>query len=96
LTIKSISNTNFVRCVSCAAFPPAAQTQATLGKLAILVVNIARQIFNFQRSDTFPICSMSLKKTPKISFPALEKTRKRSPSVSSLPARMAGRYGGPG
>ena len=69
LTIKSISNTKFyprtrtfrpVRaCIRChssyALLPLRRQDSPPSGSLQILVVSIARQIFNFQRSDFFEI-----------------------------------------
>ena len=63
LTIKSISNTKhsmsfFLRCF------PSGGRNTTSGKLQILVVSIARQIFDCQRSDFFGTAGP---KTPKIS-----------------------------
>jgi hypothetical protein len=86
LTIKSISNTKFtahngpfglcaqyIRChSSCAASPPAGRQTPTLGKLQILIVSIARQIFDFQRSDFFGTAGP---KTPKINIPRDEHFR---------------------
>jgi len=80
LTIKSISNTKFpahhrpfglctpvfdvillTRCF------PSGGRNTTIGKLQILVVSIARQIFDCQRSDFFGTAGP---KTPKIRVPA--------------------------
>jgi hypothetical protein len=53
-----------------------------LGSLQILVVSIARQIFNFQRSDFFEILHFTAtSKTPKIN---VSDRQKQSPSVSSV------------
>ena len=54
LTIKSISNTKYsTNHSSYALLPLRQQDSLPLGSLQILVVSIARQIFNFQRSDFF-------------------------------------------
>ena len=77
LTIKSISNTKYSDVhSSCAASPPAAQTTTTFGKLQILVVSIARQIFDCQRSDFF---GTAVRRRRKSAF-----RLGRSPSVSSV------------
>ena len=82
LTIKSISNTKysmsfFIRAAPHPTETCVVQTTPSLGSLQILVVSIARQIFDFQRSDFFD-CS----KTPKIIFPS-SLTEEQLPSVSS-------------
>jgi len=56
LTIKSISNTKYSMSILLALLPlRPADNRQPLGSLQILVVSIARQIFNFQRSDFFEI-----------------------------------------
>ena len=82
LTIKSISNTKysmsfFIRAAPHPTETCVVRTTPSLGSLQILVVSIARQIFDFQRSDFF-----GCPKTPKIRFPC-QKTQEISPSVSS-------------
>jgi len=72
LTIKSISNTKFQALrlsasrpysismsILCCACPPSAGIQHRLPESAILVVSIARQIFNFQRSKSFQPSAVS-------------------------------------
>ena len=51
LTIKSISNTKCPMDILCCAVCPPADRLPAFGRLALLVVNNARQIFNCQRSD---------------------------------------------
>ena len=67
LTIKSISNTKYSMSFFLRCFPSGNQTQSPLGSLQILVVSIARQIFDCQRSDFFGTAGP---KTPKIRVPA--------------------------
>jgi hypothetical protein len=61
LTIKSISNTKYSMSFFLRAASPLMETCGhtdplpPLGSLQILVVSIARQIFDFQRSDFFGI-----------------------------------------
>jgi len=93
LTIKSISNTKYSMSFFLRAASPLAETcgvvswrplgHPLLGSLQILVVSIARQIFNFQRSDFFGYCWSEDAKNQDSG------NRNNSPSVSSL-------YGGPG
>jgi hypothetical protein len=53
LTIKSISNTKYSMSFFLRRSPSDDRTCHHPGSLQILVVSIARQIFNFQRSDFF-------------------------------------------
>src|ERR1700684_1615740 len=55
LTIKSISNTKYSMSFLLALLSLRQHDNATFGKLQILVVSIARQIFDCQRSDFFAI-----------------------------------------
>ena len=66
LTIKSISNTKYSMSFFLRAASPPATDSLPLGSLQILVVSIARQIFNFQRSDFF---EMLLQRRRKSVFP---------------------------
>ena len=77
LTIKSISNTKYSMSFFLRCFPSGTRQTSPLGSLQILVVSIARQIFDFQRSDFF-----DYSKTPKIIFPS-SLTEEQLPSVSS-------------
>ena len=65
LTIKSISNTKYSMSFFLRCFPSGGRN-TTFGKLQILVVSIARQIFDCQRSDFFGTTGP---KTPKINIP---------------------------
>ena len=79
LTIKSISNTKYSMSFFLRAASPPATDSLPLGSLQILVVSIARQIFDCQRPDffdrlpaqngAFALCACCCPKTPKINIP---------------------------
>jgi hypothetical protein len=80
LTIKSISNTKYSMSFLLALLSLQRHDNATFGKLQILVVSIARQIFDCQRSDFFAI---PLRRRQKSAFQTIN-TVEHSPSVSSF------------
>ena len=84
LTIKSISNTKYSMFILAllplqADVPANCRNRSPIGKLQILVVSIARQIFNFQRSDFFDTAEDVENRLSIVAF-----TMNRSPSASSI------------